>query len=419
MQDSLRGRVLPANAFPLHRASCLISLMAALSPNARADAVAESATLAISARAAEMRASGQDVVSLSAGEPDFPTPPDVAEAGIEAIRTGNTRYTATSGIPDLRRAATEWLSREIGLSYAPNEVMVTAGAKAALHMTLTSIVEPGDRVLLLAPYWVSYPDLVSVAGGEPVIVPPVPDADFVHSGEQLAAAAAEHGARGVIMNYPNNPSGAVPSREQMQQLVEAAAAHDMWIVSDEIYASMRYDGREHASPASFARERTVFIGGATKSHSFTGWRLAFLAGPADVVAAAGRIQSQVIGNPCTISQAAALAICSGDHSAEKSKRMAAFDERRQFLVEHINAIDGLTLRTPHGAFYALVDARPLCDRRGVDDVALAAELLEKELLAVVPGGPFGIPGFIRLSYASSLEALKSGVERLKRFAEAQ
>lgn len=236
--------------------------MAALTPNARAAAVAESATLAITARAAEMLAAGQDVVSLSAGEPDFPTPADVARAGVRAIESGDTRYTATSGLPELRRAAAEWLGRQFGLRYSPREVMVAAGAKAALHMALTAIVSPGDPVLLLAPYWVSYPDLVRIAGGEPVVLPPVPEQGFVHTRAQIEAAARRTGARGILLNYPNNPSGAVPTREQMAEIVAACAACDLWIVSDEIYATMTYDGRAHVSPATIegARERTLFVG---------------------------------------------------------------------------------------------------------------------------------------------------------------
>ncbi len=393
--------------------------MAVLTPNARARAVVESATLAITARAAELRAAGHDVVSLSAGEPDFRTPDDVARAGISAIEEGQTKYTATSGLPALRKAATEWMHREFGLEYDPAEVMATAGAKAGLHMTLTALLEPGDRVLLPAPYWVSYPDLIRVAGGEPVDLAPVPEQGFVHTGAQIAAAAAETGARGIILNFPNNPSGAVPSREQMREIVDAIVERDMWIISDEIYAAVRYGENEHVSPASFAeaRDRTVVVLGATKSHSFTGWRLAFVGGPQELIAAAGRIQSQVLGNPCTVSQHAAIAICKGDHRDELARRLDAFDERRLFLVEGINAIEGLSLAPPSGAFYALVDARPVCEQRGIDDLELSRRLLEDEYLAVVPGSAFAIPGFIRLSYAASVDRLQEGLERLRRFAE--
>jgi len=285
-------------------------------------------------------------------------------------------------------------------------------------MTLTSIVEPGDRVLLLAPYWVSYPDLVQVAGGEPVVLPAVPEQEFVHTGAQVDEAARQHGARGVILNYPTNPSGAVPSRAQVQEIVDAAVANDLWIVSDEIYATMIYDGLEHTSPASFdhAKERTVVVTGATKSHSFTGWRLAFVAGPEEVVAAAGRIQSQCIGNPCTISQHAAMAICNGDFREEIERRMKAFDQRRRFLVDFFGEMEQLSLSPPRGTFYALVDARPLCEQLGIDDLELAQRILEQQLVATVPGSAFAIPGFIRLSYATSMEELEEGATRLREFA---
>jgi len=393
--------------------------MSGLTPSARARAVVESATLAITARAGAMRAEGKDVVSLSAGEPDFTTPGDVAEAGIQAINEGQTRYTATSGMPALRAAAVGWLKQQFGLAYTEAEVMATAGAKAGLHMALSAIIEPGDPVCLLAPYWVSYPDLVQVAGGQVVTVAPVPEQGFVHAGDQLDEAARRHGARGVILNYPNNPSGAVPTREQMKGLVDAAVANDLWIISDEIYATMIYDGAEHVSPATFeqARDRTLVVIGATKSHSFTGWRLAFLAGPAEIIAAAGRIQSQVIGNPCTISQHAAIAICHGDHQRELDRRMQEFEARRKFVVSCIAEIDGLELAPPSGAFYALVDARALCEARGIDDIGLAQQLLEDEHVATVPGSAFAIPGFIRISYATSMDELEKALPRLRSFAQ--
>jgi aspartate aminotransferase len=382
--------------------------------------VAESATLAITARAAALRAAGRDVISLSAGEPDFPTPPEVARAGVAAIESGQTRYTATSGIPELRAAAAGWLQREFGVAYSAEEVMVCAGAKAGLHMALTTIVEPGDRVCLLAPLWVSYPDLVRVAGGEPVILDPVPEQGFVHTGAQLDAAARRSGARGVLLNFPNNPSGAVPTRAQVGELVDAALANGMWILSDEIYASMIYGDAQHTSPASFAAARaaTLVVNGATKSHSFTGWRLAFLAGPAELIAAAGRIQSQVLGNPCTISQQAALAICNGDFRQELPRRLRAFDERRQLVVDQLSALADVRITPPQGAFYALADVREICRRRGADDVELARRLLEEEGLALVPGSAFAIPGFLRLSYAASMPQLRAGLERLRRFLQA-
>lgn len=394
--------------------------MSGLAPNSLARGIEASPTLAISARAAAMKADGLDVVSLGAGEPDFPAPPPITAAGIRAIEAGDYRYTAAAGTPALRAAGAAWFSSEFGLEYSAAEVMVTAGAKAALHLALSALVEPGDRVLLLAPYWVSYPALVRVAGGEPAVVAPVPEAGFVHTGDAIAAAAQEHDAKGIILNYPNNPSGAVPTRAQLTAIVDAATAAGLWIVADEIYATLLYDDAEHVSAAAIAggKERTVVVNGFTKSHTMTGWRTSFMAAPAPLIEACAKMQSQVLGNPCTISQAAMLAACNTPLPDEHTNRMAAFDERRRFLVDRINQIPGLVLQTPRGSFYALVDAREICARRGIDDVAACNQLLDDHLLAGVPGSAFAIPGFVRLSYAAAMPALEKGVDRLAQWATA-
>ncbi|MGE3172280.1 MAG: pyridoxal phosphate-dependent aminotransferase [Planctomycetota bacterium] len=391
--------------------------MAAPVPNRRSGAIAESVTLAIAARSLALRAEGRDVVSLGAGEPDFPTPEPIARAGIAAIERGDYRYTAAGGTPALRAAAARWLCAAFGLRYEAAEVLVTAGAKPALHMALTAVLEPGDRVLVPAPYWVSYPALVHVAGGETVVVPPSPERAFVPDPAQLDALAAQHGARGLVLNHPNNPSGAVPTRAELQAIVDVARRRDLWILSDEIYAQLRYDGAEHVSPAAVdgGRERTMVVAGFTKSHTLTGWRIGFLAGPSAVIDAAGRIQSQVLGSPPTVSQAAALAACAEPPGEEAARRLPEFDARRRYLVTALNAIDGLRLQPPRGAFYALVDATAWCTRLGVDDVRLCERLLEEQLLAVVPGSAFGAPGFVRLSYAASMDRLRAAVERLRAF----
>jgi len=393
--------------------------MAGLVPNARAGRITESATLAIAARAARMLAAGQPVVSLSAGEPDFPTPGPIAAAGIRAIEQGKTRYTPAAGIPALRAAGARWLQQQFGLSYSAEEVIVTAGAKAALHMALAAIVEPGDKVLILAPLWVSYPALVTMADGVPLILPPVPDDGFLHAPAAIDAAVQQHQIRGIILNYPNNPSGVVPSRAQLQAIVDVAVRRDLWLLSDEIYATLLYDDAVHLSPANLpgGRERTLVVNGFTKSHTLTGWRTSFLAGPRAVLDACGRIQSQVLGNPCTISQEAMLAACEQALPDEMARRQQAFTERRNFLVEAINQIPGLKLPTPRGAFYALVDVRRIATARGLDDMQIAEQLLERHLLAAVPGSAFGVPGFLRLSYAASMDQLRLAVDRLRAFAE--
>ncbi len=392
--------------------------MPGLTPNARSRRIEESATLAITAKAAKMKAAGQDIVSLGAGEPDFPTPGPIAAAGIRAIEQGKTRYTPAPGTPELRAAGAQWLASTFGLKYTADEVMVCAGAKAALHMALDAVVEPGDAVLILAPYWVSYPALVIMADGNPIVLPAVPEAGFIHDARTIDAACKQHRAKGILLNFPNNPSGAVPTRAQVQAIVDVAVQNDLWLVSDEIYSTLLYDGAEHISPASLpgGRERTIVVNGFTKSHTLTGWRTSFLAGPRAVVDACCRIQSQVLGNACTISQEATLAACNVPLPDEQTKRMAAFDERRQYLVKELNQIPGLKLSTPKGAFYALVDVRALCAQRRIDDVQVCEQLLDQHLLAAVPGSAFAIPGFVRFSYAAAMDQLQKAVVRLRAFA---
>lgn len=391
--------------------------MAAPVPSSRTRLIEESVTLSIAARALALKKAGRDVVSLGAGEPDFPTPANIAEAGIKAIREGRYRYTATSGTPELRAAGSAWLKAAFGLCYGTDEVMCTAGAKPALHMAMSTIIEAGDRVIVLAPYWVSYPALVHMAGGVPVIIEAVPDQGFVHDAAAIERAVVTHNAKGIILNYPNNPSGAVATRAQIEAIVRIAAAHDLWIVSDEIYAMLRYDGAEYVSAAAvpFGKERTLVVTGFTKSHTLTGWRIGFLAGSKAVIEAAGRIQSQVLGNPCTISQEAARTACAEAPFDEVARRLVDLDQRRQFLVQEINQLPGLKLTPPRGAFYALVDARQLCAKRQQSDLQIAELLLDEHHLATVPGSAFGIPNFIRLSYAAAMPDLKKAMTRLAAF----
>ncbi len=389
--------------------------MAAISPSNRSSAIQDSITLAIAARAQAMRAEGIDVISLGAGEPDFNTPENIAEAGISAIREGHTRYTAATGLPELRKAATGWFQHQFGLDYETEEVMVTAGAKPALALAVMALANDGDRVLLPTPFWPSYPDIVRIGGGKPIELEPVNG--FIHSGEEIAKAAVTHGAKGMIINFPNNPSGAVPTAAQVESIVDAAHAHDMWIISDEIYARLIYGDSPHISPATFAkgRDRCLVVNGGTKSHSMTGWRLGFLAGPAEIIDAVGRLQSQAIGNPCTISQEAAIEVCNERDDSEFRQRLAAFEARRDFLDREINKIDGLSLDSPAGAFYAFVDVVEVCAKLGIDDIQLAERLLLKARVATVPGTAFRSPGHIRLSYAASMEDLERGVTRIRDF----
>ncbi len=393
--------------------------MSALQASLKSQSIQESTTLAISAKANLLKSQGQDVVSLSAGEPDFGTPESVCQAAIQAIQNGQTRYTAATGTPELKAAAAQWFEREFNLNYGPKQIMATAGVKPGLQLALMSLINPGDKVLIPCPYWVSYPAMINIAGGISIDLPGVPDQDFVHSGEQIMAAAKEHGAKGIILNFPNNPSGAVPSKAQIEEIVHAARETGMWVLSDEIYFKLLYDGAEHFSAAAVpgAKDFVVVATGGTKSHSLTGWRIGLLAGPEEIIAAAGRMQSQAMGNPCSISQAAAVAACADTFADEMDMRMQAFSQRRAYLLEEVNKIPGMSLRPPKGAFYALVDVRPLCEKLQMDDAVIVNRLLEEQLLAVVPGSAFAMPGFIRLSYAASMEDLNKGVARLRAFVD--
>jgi aspartate aminotransferase len=391
-----------------------------LLPSRRTQRVVESVTLGITARAAQMRAAGADVVSLAIGEPDFPTPPYIAAAGVRAIEAGKTRYTATSGMPEVRTAARKWFARTYGVEFADGEVIVTAGAKPALHMALTALVDDGDKVLLPAPFWVSYPDLIGLAGGVPVVIPPAPERGFILDPDTLRQQARAHGAKGLVVNYPNNPSGAVPTPVQMEALMHAAVEAGLWVLSDEIYGTLVYAGARYVSAAKFdfARERVVLVGGGTKSHTLTGWRVGFLAGPRTILDAAARVQSQVLGNPCTISQEAVLAMCHADDRDEQAQRLRTFDERRRWVIANLGTLPGLALTPePQGAFYALFDVRALCARLRIDDQTLAKRLLEEVHLALVPGSAFAIPGFLRLSYAAHMTQLEKAKQRLVQFLE--
>jgi aspartate aminotransferase len=378
--------------------------------------ISESATLAITARAAELRASGKDVISLSAGEPDFRTPEVPSKGGIAAIEAGHTKYTAAAGLPQLRDAVSRSLERDFGMRYERKEVCVTAGTKPAIHLTLLSLCEPGDEIIILAPYWVSYPDLVRLVDGKPVVLQGEEENDFLPS-EREIEKHFEEGARGIILNTPCNPTGTVWPKERVQHLVDTVAKHDAWILSDEIYAQILYGEAKHVSPAQLpgGRERTVVLNGFSKSFSMTGWRIGYLAAPENLTHAVIRAQSQMIGNACTPSQHGAIAALSDEAQAARLQMVEAFTERRAFMIEALPKLPGLTLRAPEGAFYLFPGVQKVLEQLGCDDVELAKRLLNDALLAVVPGTAFGLPGHIRMSFASSLDELKRAVERLESF----
>lgn len=381
-----------------------------------------SPTMAIDAKAKSLAAQGLDVVNFGAGEPDFDTPAHIAEAGIEAIRQGKTRYTATGGTAELKAAVIERLRIEVGHRYEPAEVLISVGAKHSLYNAIMAIVSPGDGVLLPVPYWVSYPEQIRLADGEVEAVP-IRRADGVLTRADLEARVTSR-SRGIILNSPSNPSGAVIPPEELQAIAQFAIERDLWVISDEIYGRLVYDDAQQVSIASFPgmRERTLVINGVSKAYAMTGWRIGYAAGPREIIEAMSSLQSQSTSNPTSIAQAAAQAALTGPQEAVEAMRQE-FDRRRRFAVERINQIRGLKAAVPKGAFYLWVDmsglvGQTIAGRRieNADDLALA--WLEEARVAVVPGSGFGVPHFFRLSYATSLERIATGLERMAALVEA-
>lgn len=381
--------------------------------------VAPSATLAISARAAELRKAGRDIISLSVGEPDFPVPDSAREAAIAAIRAGNNHYTAVEGTPELRAAVAEKFRRENGLDYRSDEVIVGVGGKQVIWNAMLATLDPGDEVIIPAPYWVSYPDMALMAGGTPVVPLTTAAQGFRLSPGQLESAITPR-TRWLILNSPSNPTGAVYSAAQLAALAEVLERHPhVWVLSDDMYEHIRYTDGPFATLAAVApslRERTLTVNGASKAFAMTGWRIGFAGGPKPLIAAMAKAQSQSTSNPCAIAQAATLGALTGDLSF-LAERCAAFRRRRDLVVERIAAIPGLSLDPPEGAFYAYVGCEGLIGRETADgrrlgsDEGVAAWLLDAGV-AVVHGAAFGASPAFRISYATSDELLTKACDRI-------
>lgn len=385
-----------------------------MSPSRRTAAIPPSVTFAIDARVTELRAAGEDVVGLGAGQPDFDTPPEAVEAARRFIAGRRVLYTPSSGLPALREAAAAHVSRVAGTAYAPSQLVVTNGAKEALALAFSTLADPGAEVLLPQPSWLSYEPQVTVAGLVPVPVATDPERGFKLTAESLESAITPR-SRVLVLNSPCNPTGSVYARAELAELAEVVLAHDLAIVSDEIYWCFVFEG-EHVSPASLPglAERTVVVNGLSKSHAMTGWRVGFLAAPEAIAAAAGSLKSHLSSNVATPSQHAALAaLAAGD---SHTRAMAtAFRRRRDLAVAALARIPGVELVPPQGAFYVFprVDAHYGPGRAG--SVELCAALLEQERLAAVPGAAFGEDRCIRLSVAAADEVIVEGLARLERF----
>ena len=389
----------------------------------RVKAIAPSMTLAVSAKAKAMKAAGVDVVGFGAGEPDFRTPEHICAAAVKAIHDGHHGYVVpSSGLADLKRAVADYLKRVCGLSYKPEEVIITCGGKHALYEAFLATLEPGDEAVLPSPYWVSYPEMIRLAGAREVIVHAGADQGFKIAPRQLAAAITPR-TKAVVLNSPSNPTGVVYTRGELAALADVVAGKDLWVFSDEIYNELVYDGIDTCS-FGVVRDglmpQTITFGGASKTWAMTGWRIGWAAGPADLVKAMGNLQDQSTSNPTSISQYAAVAAVSGP-TEPLAKMKAEFDRRRLYMFERLNAMPGVRCVRPQGAFYAFPDVSGTYEKvlgkraEGPKSVAFAARVLDEAKVAVVPGGAFGDDHCVRLSFATSMQQIEKGLDRIEEF----
>ncbi|MEA3220585.1 pyridoxal phosphate-dependent aminotransferase [Immundisolibacter sp.] len=384
---------------------------------ARVAAIKPSATMAVTAKAKELQAAGRKVIGLGAGEPDFDTPQHIKDAAKAAIDRGFTKYTAVEGTPELRRAIVDKFARENGLSYQPAQILVSSGGKQSFYNLAQVLLEEGDEVIIPAPYWVSYPDIVLLAGATPVILQTDLDGHFKISPAQLEAAITPR-TKLLVLNSPSNPTGSVYSEAELAALAEVLLRHpQVWIASDDMYEHIRWDGAPfrnilNACPALY--ERTMVLNGVSKAYSMTGWRIGYAAGDARVISEMAKIQSQSTSNACSISQVAAQAALEGDQGFIQQMN-TAFKQRHDFVVAALNDIKGIRCAPADGAFYCFFSvADAIAATPGVsDDVEFAAWLMEKAEVALVPGSAFGAPGYLRLSFATSMDNLKEAMRRLK------
>lgn len=382
----------------------------------RAASIKPSPTLAITARAAEMRAAGRDILALSAGEPDFGTPEHIKEAAIKAIRDGKTKYTAVGGIPELKQAVTDKFRRENDLDYEPGQVLVSCGAKHSIYNLMQAFLNPGDEVIIPSPYWVSYPDMARLAGAKPTVVSAGLDQRFKITAGQLESSITDR-TRLLIINSPSNPTGVSYSVAELADIAALLLEHpEVLILTDDIYEHILWGQDGFGNIVNACPElagRTVVVNGVSKAYSMTGWRIGFLGGPTSLVKAARKVQSQSTSNPCSVSQYAALAALTGDQT-RINENVAIFKQRHDFVHAGLNGIDGVECAAADGTFYSFPNVQGVIDRLdGINnDIELGEYLLERAEVALVPGSAFGAKGYMRLSYATSMENLETAIERL-------
>jgi len=365
--------------------------------------------------AERLKAQGIDVVDFGPGEPDFPTPDHIKQAAIQALRDERTKYTATAGIAPLRQAVCDWHKRELGSSYEPSECIITAGGKHAIGLAIAALIDEGDEVIIPSPYWVSFPDIVRISDGEPVFVETSPAEGFRLRAEQLEAATTPR-TRMAIINSPNNPTGAVIPPKEYERIFEVCRKHNIWLMADECYSHFTYGDAKPYSIASLAESKpnVIVIGSMSKTFAMTGWRLAYALAPKPLIDAMIKLQSQSTSNATSIVQYAALAALTGPMDSVPVM-LAEYARRRTRILSGLRAIHGITCPEPSGAFYAFPDVSAKLVNGSGDSTVLATQLLDRAHVAVVTGDAFGAPGFLRFSYATSMERINEGLRRLEHF----
>ena len=387
----------------------------------KSQAIEPSLTLAITAKAKEMKEKGIDVISFSAGEPDFNTPKNIINAAIKAMEDGNTKYTSVNGILQLREAICKKFKDDNGLEYNPSQIVVSTGAKQSLANTFLAILNPGDEVIVSTPYWVSYPELIKLADGKPVFVEGDEKSNYKFTKENLEKAVTAK-TKAIVLNTPNNPTGTIYNKEELEVIADFAKKYDIIIISDEMYEKLIYDNENHISIASLSKdayERTIVINGLSKSYAMTGWRIGYCAASEKIAKLMMSIQSHVTSNVCSITQYAALEALNGPQD-EITKMINEFEKRRNYMINRIESIDNLSIVKPKGAFYIMINienclGKEINGKILNDSMEFCASLLENEKLAVIPGKAFGLNNYIRVSYATSMEAIKEGLNRIESF----
>lgn len=388
----------------------------------RVQAVKPSPTLAITSKAAELKAAGRDVVGLGAGEPDFPTPAHICEAAINAINEGQTRYTAVDGTPALKQAIIDKFKRDNGLEYKADQILVSVGGKQSFFNLSIALLNDGDEVIIPAPYWVSYPDMVLLGGGKPVIVEASQEQNFKITPEQLKATITEK-TKLVVLNSPSNPTGVAYTRKELEGLGEVLRQHpSVYIATDDMYEHILWSSEPFcnivmACPDLF--DRTFVLNGVSKAYSMTGWRIGYAGGPAEIIKAMKKVQGQSTSNPCSVSQAAAVAALNGPQDCIAEMNVS-FKDRHDKVLARLNDMDGISCLPADGTFYLFPNVEGLMKKLGFEsDVEFAADLLEKGEVALVPGSAFGLNGHLRLSFATSQAALDKALDKLQKFIDAQ